>query len=78
MSVQKTAIVTGASRGIGHAVAQRFRTLGWRVITVSRQPLPDQCPWAAESNTHIQLDLSDLNEIVKTVDTLRPLIAGSQ
>ena len=78
MPVQKTAIVTGASRGIGHAVAQRFRNLGWRVITVSRQPLPDQCPWAAETNTHIQLDLSDLDEIGRTVDALRPLLAGSQ
>jgi NAD(P)-dependent dehydrogenase (short-subunit alcohol dehydrogenase family) len=71
-------IVTGASRGIGHAVAQRFRNLGWRVITVSRQPLPPQCPWKAEPNTHIQLDLSDLDEITRTVDALRPLIGGSK
>ncbi len=78
MSEQKTVIVTGASRGIGHAVAQRFRNLGWRVITVSRRPLPAQCPWKAEPNTHIQLDLSDLDEISKTVDALRPLIGGSK
>lgn len=78
MSEQKTAIVTGASRGIGHAVAQRFRNLGWRVITVSRQPLPALCPWNAEQNTHIQLDLSDLDEITKTVDLLRPLLGGSR
>jgi NAD(P)-dependent dehydrogenase (short-subunit alcohol dehydrogenase family) len=78
MSEQKTVIVTGASRGIGHAVAQRFRNLGWRVITVSRQPLPPQCPWKAEPNTHIQLDLSDLDEITRTVDALRPLIGGSK
>lgn len=78
MSEQKTVIVTGASRGIGHAVAQRFRSLGWRVITVSRQPLPPQCPWKAEPNTHIQLDLSDLDEITRTVDALRPLIDGSK
>ncbi len=78
MSEQKTAIVTGASRGIGHAVAQRFRNLGWRVITVSRQPLPALCPWNAEPNMHIQLDLSDLDEITKTVDLLRPLLGGSR
>ncbi len=78
MSEQKTAIVTGASRGIGHAVAQRFRNLGWRVITVSRQPLPALCPWNAEHNTHIQLDLSNLDEITKTVDLLRPLLGGSR
>ena len=78
MPEQKTAIVTGASRGIGHAVAQRFRDLGWRVITVSRQPLEARCPWHAEENTHIQLDLSDLDQILKTVDTLRPLLHGSK
>ncbi|MEI6113839.1 MAG: SDR family oxidoreductase [Burkholderiales bacterium] len=78
MPEQKTAIVTGASRGIGHAVAQRFRDLGWRVITVSRQPLEARCPWHAEENTHIQLDLSDLDQILKMVDALRPLLHGSK
>ena len=78
MSEQRTAIVTGASRGIGHAVAQRFRNLGWRVITVSRKALPALCPWKGEENTHIQLDLSDLDEITRTVDALRPLLGGSK
>jgi NAD(P)-dependent dehydrogenase (short-subunit alcohol dehydrogenase family) len=78
MPERRTAIVTGASRGIGHAVAQRFRNLGWRVITVSRQPLPVACPWAQEANTHIALDLSDLAEIERTVDRLRPMLGGAK
>ncbi|MDD2919365.1 SDR family oxidoreductase [Rhodoferax sp.] len=78
MSEQKVAIVTGASRGIGHGVAQRFRDLGWRVITVSRGPVPDQCPWASELNTHVQLDLADLEQIKHTVEALRPLLGSSK
>ena len=33
-SERKTLILTGASRGIGHATAKRFSTAGWRAITV--------------------------------------------
>jgi NAD(P)-dependent dehydrogenase (short-subunit alcohol dehydrogenase family) len=78
MPETKTAVVTGASRGIGHAVAQRFRDQGWRVITVSRQPPPDRCPWSDGGNTHISLDLSDLKQIVHTVEQLRPLLSGAK
>ncbi|RKI04618.1 SDR family NAD(P)-dependent oxidoreductase [Corallococcus sp. AB038B] len=31
-------LITGASRGIGRAAAERFRKEGWRVINVSRSP----------------------------------------
>ncbi|WP_223642896.1 SDR family NAD(P)-dependent oxidoreductase [Corallococcus sp. EGB] len=36
-------LITGASRGIGKAAAERFRKEGWRVINVSRGPctVPD-------------------------------------
>ncbi len=42
----KTAVVTGASRGIGHAVAHRFAQEGARVILVSRGV--EGCARAAE------------------------------
>jgi NAD(P)-dependent dehydrogenase (short-subunit alcohol dehydrogenase family) len=41
---QRTVILTGASRGIGHATVKRFTRAGWRVITRSRQPFAEACP----------------------------------
>ena len=55
---RKTLILTGASRGIGHATVKRFSTAGWRVITCSRQPFPEDCPWDAGPDDHIVLDLA--------------------
>ena len=56
---RKTLILTGASRGIGHATVKRFSTAGWRVITCSRQGFPENCPWEAGPEDHIQVDLGD-------------------
>ena len=55
---RKTLILTGASRGIGHATVKRFSTAGWRVITCSRHPFPEDCPWDAGPEDHIVLDLA--------------------
>lgn len=73
MAAQKTVIVTGASRGIGHATALRFHANGWRVITVSREPPPGQCPWS-RGPSHILLDLSDLDNIVRCVEVMRAML----
>jgi len=56
---RKTIVLTGASRGIGHATVKRFSAEGWRVITCSRHPFAENCPWPAGPEDHIQLDLSD-------------------
>lgn len=56
---RKTLILTGASRGIGHAAVKRFSSAGWRVITCSRHPFPEDCPWEAGPEDHIQVDLAD-------------------
>ncbi len=73
MAARKTAIVTGASRGIGHATAMRFHAEGWRVITVSRTPPPGQCPWSL-AQSHILLDLSDLDNIVRCTGIMRDML----
>ena len=56
---RRTLLLTGASRGIGHATVIRFSSAGWRVITCSRHPFPENCPWDAGPEDHIQVDLAD-------------------
>lgn len=56
---RRTLILTGASRGIGHATVKRFSSAGWRVITCSRHAFPEDCPWEAGPDDHIQVDLAD-------------------
>ena len=36
-------LLTGASRGIGHATVKLFQERGWRILTVSRQPFSEEC-----------------------------------
>jgi NAD(P)-dependent dehydrogenase (short-subunit alcohol dehydrogenase family) len=56
---RRTLLLTGASRGIGHATVKRFSAAGWRVITCSRQGFPENCPWEAGPEDHIQVDLGN-------------------
>ena len=56
---RRTPLLTGASRGLGHATVKRFSAAGWRVITCSRHPFPENCPWEAGPEDHIQVDLAD-------------------
>jgi len=56
---RRTLLLTGASRGIGHATVIRFSSAGWRVITCSRHAFPEECPWEAGPEDHIQVDLAD-------------------
>ena len=64
---RKTIILTGASRGIGHATVKRFSSAGWRVITCSRQGFPEDCPWEMGEEDHIQVDLADTNDVTRAV-----------
>src|ERR1700683_2678660 len=68
---QRTLILTGASRGIGHAPVKRFSSAGWRVITCSRHAFPENCPWAAGPEDHIQVDLADPDDTERAVREMR-------
>src|SRR5476651_950797 len=73
---KRTLILTGASRGIGHATVKRFSSAGWRVITCSRHAFPENCPWAAGPEDHIQVDLSDPDDTDRAIAEMRERITG--
>lgn len=69
-------LLTGASRGIGHATVKRFSAEGWRVLTCSRQPFSPDCPWPGGADNHIQLDLSDPADTINAVELIRERLDG--
>jgi NAD(P)-dependent dehydrogenase (short-subunit alcohol dehydrogenase family) len=64
---RKTAIITGASRGIGHASAALFLDRGWRVITCSREDVPDTCKRNKNWTAHIAVDLANAESIANFI-----------
>ena len=76
-SERKTLILTGASRGIGHATVKRFSSAGWRVITCSRQPFSEDCPWDAGPEDHVQIDLSDPADRDRGITDMRQRLEGA-
>ena len=75
---RRTLLLTGASRGIGHATVIRFSSAGWRVITCSRHPFPEQCPWEAGPEDHIQVDLADPANTVAAIAEIKNRLEGGQ
>ena len=73
---EKVVVLTGASRGIGHATVKRFGEKGWRVITCSRQPFDDRCPWPGGKQNHIQVDLADPKQTIAAIDDIKNRLNG--
>lgn len=73
---QPILVLTGASRGIGHATVKRFSSEGWRVITCSRHAFPENCPWPSGEQDHLQIDLADRDNIRKGIDELLERLDG--
>lgn len=75
---RKTIVLTGASRGIGHATVRLFSSAGWRVITCSRQPFDrDRCPWSAGGDDHVQVDLADGQALARAIADIKERLAGA-
>ncbi len=56
---RRTLVLTGASRGIGHATVKRFADEGWRILTCSREPVPADCRRDPNWTHHVVADLAD-------------------
>jgi len=74
VSARKTLLLTGASRGIGHATVRRFSDAGWRVVTTSREEVPPECKRDPNWTHHIAADLSEPAEVERFVGEARNLL----
>lgn len=74
---RRTLILTGASRGIGHATVKRFSSAGWRVLTCSRHPFPEDCPWEAGPEDHVVIDLADRASLAAGIEELKTRLEGA-
>ena len=74
----RTMLLTGASRGIGHATVKRFSSAGWRVITCSRHAFPENCPWMAGPDDHLQINLADPSDTQRAIEEVRERLAGGR
>ncbi len=75
---RRAMLLTGASRGIGHATVKRFSPAGWRVITCSRHPFPENCPWEMGPEDHLQLDLADPKSTGRAIAEVRERLADKR
>ncbi len=75
-TTQRTLVLTGASRGIGHATVKRFSAGGWRVLTCSRQPFDPRCPWPGGEENHIQIDLADPTKTIAAIEIIKEKLNG--
>ena len=80
---ERTILLTGASRGIGHGTVKMFAAAGWRVITCSRTAFPkatgrcrSKCPWPGGSINHVTVDLSDPEDTRLAIQDIKKKLQG--
>ncbi|MBW6425507.1 SDR family oxidoreductase [Rhizobium sp. XQZ8] len=74
---QRTVLLTGASRGIGHATVKLMFQNGWRVLTVSRAAFSEDCPWPGGRDNHIQADLAEPTSYDRLAAEVRERLNGT-
>src|ERR1700692_3404232 len=76
MPDRKHLILTGASRGIGHATVRHFSAAGWRIITTSREAVPPECQRDPNWTHHITADLGDAKGLDDFIEQANALLDG--
>ncbi|MGO8917117.1 MAG: SDR family NAD(P)-dependent oxidoreductase [Stellaceae bacterium] len=71
---RNTLLLTGASRGIGHATVRRFSDAGWRVITSSREGVPAECKRDPNWTHHVSADLADADAVERFIAEVNAII----
>ncbi|MEP3072689.1 SDR family oxidoreductase [Maricaulis sp.] len=75
---QRTAVVTGASTGIGHACAARLAAEGWRVFAGVRKTADAERLTAELGDAVVPLimDVTDTATVMAAAETVRTALAG--
>ena len=76
MAALKTALITGATDGVGRVVAKRLAADGWRVLAHGRsqergQSLVREIEQAGSKATFLQADLASLAEVRRLADAVK-------
>ncbi|MBS27647.1 MAG: oxidoreductase [Alphaproteobacteria bacterium] len=74
---RRSLILTGASRGIGHAAVKRFSEEGWQIITCSRDPVPAHCERDPNWTSHIPTDLGDPADVERFIGEALELLGDT-
>ena len=74
---RQTIILSGASRGIGHATVQRFSDEGWRIITCSREDVPAECKRDPNWTHHVVADLAETRSLDHFVIEANQILGGA-
>ena len=77
IGTRRVLLLTGASRGIGHATVKRFSDAGWRIITCSRDAVPAECKRDPNWTHHITADLGNPRDLDRFVAEASALLDGS-
>ena len=76
--LEKIAVITGASRGIGHATACLFLERGWRIITCSRDQISVDRKRYPNWIIHISSDLTNPSSIDEFIEKVNSVIEGKE